>query len=288
MATILTLQQRLISIGIYLCLLIPLQGVAQIAVPPLQQRVTDLTATLDATQRQTLEETLRQIEVTRGAQVAVLIVSSTQPETIEEYALRVAETWQLGRKGIDDGVLLVVAKQDRALRFEVGYGLEGAMPDAVTKRIISETITPYFKRNDFYGGIDAGMRQVARLIEGERLAAPEPEPVRDNAPSGNGFGALLIAALAGAGILRGIFGRLLGATLTAGLVAFLSWFLFSSILMSIVIGVLALVFALFMGSGIGPMGPGSYRGGGGWGTGGGGGFGGRGGGFGGGGASGRW
>lgn len=281
--------RQLLLVALCLYLLLPTPLVAQLAIPPLQQRVTDLAATLSTTQRQQLEETLGQIETSRGAQVAVLIVNSTLPETIEEYALRVAEKWQLGRKGIDDGVLLVVAKEDRALRFEVGYGLEGAIPDAVSKRVISEVITPYFKRNDFYGGIDAGIRQIDRLIEGERLPPADNRPgnARDGAPNSNSLGAILVAALIGGGILRAMFGRLLGATLTAGVVAFLSWLLFSSLAMALVIGLIALFFSLFSG-GRGMMGGGGFPGGG-WGRGGGGGgFGGRGGGFGGGGASGRW
>lgn len=254
---------------------------AQAPVPPLQQRVTDLTSTFNAAQRQSLEDTLRQIETRHGAQIAVLLINSTAPEAIEQYSLRVAETWKLGRKGVDDGILLVVAKQDRALRFEVGYGLEGAIPDAIAKRIVSDTIVPYLKNDDFYGGINAGIAQVSRLIEGEPL--PPPETPNNSAPN-NGFAAIIIAAFAGAGILRALFGRLIGATLNAGLVGFLSWLVLGSLGMALVIGVIALLFTLLSGSGIGPMGPGQYRGGGGFG----GGFGGRGGGFGGGGASGRW
>ncbi len=124
---------------------------AQVAVPPLAGRVTDQTATLTTEQMAGLEQTLRAFEAKKGSQLALLIVPSTQPETIEQYALRVAEQWKLGRKKVDDGAILVVAKIDRALRIEVGYGLEGALNDATSKRIISEIITPRFKQGDFYG-----------------------------------------------------------------------------------------------------------------------------------------
>src|SRR5476649_388305 len=132
---------------------VPFSAGAQIAVPPLTGHVTDQTATLTAEQANSLEQTLQSFEAKKGSQLAVLIVSSTAPETIEQYALRVAEQWKLGRKKIDDGAILVVAKNDRALRIEVGYGLEGPLNDATSKRIISEIITPYFKQGDFYGGI---------------------------------------------------------------------------------------------------------------------------------------
>jgi len=129
---------------------------AEVAVPALQARVTDLSGTLSAQQSGDLEAMLREFEARKGSQIAVLLVPTTSPETIEQYAMRVAEQWKLGRKGTDDGALLLIAKQDRAMRIEVGYGLEGALPDAVAKRIISETITPYFKRSDFMAGYGLG------------------------------------------------------------------------------------------------------------------------------------
>ena len=145
---------------------------ADVGVPPLARRVTDLTATLDAAQREALETRLAAIEQRKGAQVAVLIVPSTQPETIEQYAVRVFEQWKLGRKDVDDGVLLLVAKDDRRVRIEVGYGLEGAIPDAAASRIIAEYLTPHFRAGDFAGGIDAAVEVIGRLIDGEALPAP--------------------------------------------------------------------------------------------------------------------
>src|SRR5581483_7294982 len=139
-----------------------------IEVPPLKARVTDMTGTLNGQQRGSLEQTLAEFEARKGAQLAVLIVPTTQPETVEQYAVRVEEAWKLGRKGVDDSVLLVVAKNDRRLHFEVGYGLEGVLPDAIAKRIIDNDIVPRFRENDFYGGIRAGMDRVMRVVEGEK------------------------------------------------------------------------------------------------------------------------
>ena len=149
-------------------------AVAEVPVPALEARVTDLTGTLTAEQRGALEESLRAFEALKGAQLAVLLVPTTAPETIEQYAIRVAEAWKLGRKGVDDGLLLLVATDDRRMRIEVGYGLEGAVPDAIAKRVIAETITPYFRQGDIPGGIEAGMQQLMRVVDGEPLPPPAP------------------------------------------------------------------------------------------------------------------
>ncbi|HSD60573.1 MAG TPA: YgcG family protein, partial [Burkholderiales bacterium] len=146
---------------------------AEVPVPPLQARVTDLTRTLSGGQQAALERRLAAFEQKKGSQVAVLIVPSTRPETIEQYAIRVAEQWKLGRKGVDDGALLLVAKDDREVRIEVGYGLEGVLPDATAKRIISEVIVPRFRQGDFAGGIDAGVGRMISVIEGEPLPPPQ-------------------------------------------------------------------------------------------------------------------
>src|SRR5216117_683174 len=145
---------------------------AEVAVPPLKARVTDLTGTLSGTQQQDLERRLREFESRKGSQIAVLMLPSTQPETIEEYSIRVADAWKIGRSKIDDGVILVIAKNDRKLRVEVGRGLEGAIPDAVAKRVVSDVITPHFRSGDFYGGVAAGTGALMKLIEGEGLPAP--------------------------------------------------------------------------------------------------------------------
>jgi uncharacterized protein len=142
---------------------------ALMPVPRLTARVTDLTGTLTPEQRQTLEQRLRQFETAKGSQVAVLIVPTTEPEAIEQYGIRVVEAWKLGRQKVDDGALLLVAKNDRALRIEVGYGLEGALPDAIAKRIIEEIIVPRFRADDFAGGITAGVEQ---MHQGDRRRTP--------------------------------------------------------------------------------------------------------------------
>ena len=254
---------------------------AEVIVPPLVGRVTDQTATLNSEQKATLEQTLQAFEAKKGSQIAVLIISSTAPETIEQYALRVAEQWKLGRKKVDDGAILVVAKTDRALRIEVGYGLEGALNDATSKRIISEIITPRFKQGDFYGGITAGVEQIIRVIDGE----PLPEPNRKL--SGGDFNiqqyipVIFILALVIGGMLRAIVGRFPSAILTGGAVAIVAWLFAGALSFALGAGVIALLFTL-LGGGMGGYGMGGRHGGLG------GGFGGGGGGFGGGGASGRW
>lgn len=261
---------------------------AEVAVPPLTARVTDLTATLTAEQRDSLERELGAFEERKGSQMAVLIVPTTQPEAIEQYSLRVAEAWKLGRKGVDDGILLLVAKDDRALRIEVGYGLEGVIPDAVAKRVISEIIIPYFKQGDLYGGIQAGVDRLIRLIDGEPLPPPR---ARDN--SWTGIYDLLpfafIAAVVGGGLLRALFGRLVGASVAGGIVGLAAWTIMGSVLAALLGGIIVFLFVLMAGLRVAPGGYGGWSGGG-WGGGGGGrgGFGGGGGGFGGGGASGKW
>src|ERR1700742_4315712 len=147
---------------------------ADVAVPPLSGRVVDQTGTLSSDTIASLTQTLKDLQARKGSQIAVLIVPTTAPETIEQYSIRVAEAWKIGRKKIDDGALLVVAKNDRHLRIEVGYGLEGALTDATTKRIIDEVITPKFKAGDFAGGIAAGVNRMIGVIDGEKLPAAEP------------------------------------------------------------------------------------------------------------------
>ncbi len=259
---------------------------AEVPVPPLSTRVTDLTATLDAQQIQALESRLAAFETKKGAQLAVLLVPTTQPETIEQFALRVAEAWKLGRKGVDDGALLLVAKDDRALRIEVGYGLEGALNDATAKRIIAEIITPFFKRGEFYAGIDAGTAAMMRVIDGE----PLPPPQRAAASGTYDIESLLFIAfglvVVVGGILRTLLGRFPAAALMGGTLGLLAWLVAASLFAALLVGVMAFVFVLLGGSGRGFGGHGSGLGGGSYG--GGGGFSGGGGGFGGGGASGRW
>lgn len=146
------------------------------AIPPLSARVTDTAGLLDPGQRSALESVLADYEAQKGTQIAVLTVSSTAPETIEQYGIRVADAWKIGRKGTADGVILIVAKDNprdlRRLRIEVGRGLEGAITDAASKRIIDEDIAPHFRQGDFYGGLVAGTSRIKSLLEGESLPPP--------------------------------------------------------------------------------------------------------------------
>jgi uncharacterized protein len=271
---------------------------AQVPVPSPGGRVTDQTSTLTDRQKSALEQTLRSFEDRKGSQVAVLIVSSTAPETIEQYALRVAEQWKPGRKNVDDGALLVVAKDDRTLRIEVGYGLEGALTDAASKRIISEIIVPRFRQGDFHGGIAAGVDRMLRVIDGEPL--PKPEGRRPGGARGIGsfLPVMLILALVVGMVLHTVLGRFPGAVVTGGAVTAVAWMLAGAISVALIAGVIAFLFTLLgggmggrglRGGGLGGgFGGGGFSGGGGGFSGGGGGFSGGGGGFGGGGASGNW
>jgi uncharacterized protein len=193
----------------------------------------------------------------------------------------------LGRKNVDDGALLVVAKNDRALRIEVGYGLEGALNDATSKRIISEVITPRFKQGDFYGGITAGVGQIIRVIDGEPLPRPSGQPAGGIGDMQQYVPVIFILALVVGGLLRSVLGRFPGALVTGGGVAVIAWLFAGALSIALAAGVLALFFTLLSG-GMGGYGVGGHRGGFGTGGFGRGGFGGGGGGFGGGGASGRW
>ncbi len=260
------------------------------AVPALRARVTDLTATLSADQRGRLEAKLADFERQKGSQIAVLIVPTVKPETIAEYALRVVEAWKLGRKGVDDGALLLIAKEDRQLRIEVGYGLEGALNDATAKRIVSETIAPRFKQGDFYAGIDAGIDSMIKVIGGEPL--PPPRQSKRASDFGGGFETLIfigfILVFVVGGILRAVFGHFLAAGIVGAVAAIAAALLLSSLFFAIVVGIIAFIFSLTAGAGGGWHSGGSSWGGGSLGGFSGGGFSGGGGSFGGGGASGSW
>jgi len=276
-------------------------ALAQVPVPPLKARVTDLTGTLNHEQRTALEQTLAEFESRKGSQIAVLLVPTTKPEAPVEYGVRVFDSWKLGRKGVDDGVLLVVAKNDRKLHLEVGYGLEGILPDAIAKRIIENDVVPRFKEGDFYGGVRAGVDRIMRVVEGESL----PPPIARGHPQAEGFPVgwiipLFFLVVIGGGILRAIFGRFMGSGIIGTVAGIAGWAILGSTIAALVIGFIVFVFGLLGGASFG----GSRRGwgGGGWSSGGfgggswgGGGFGGGGGGFsggggssGGGGASGSW
>ena len=264
----------------------------EVAVPALSARVTDLTGTLGAEQRAALDGKLAALEKDKGSQIAVLILPTTQPETIEQFGIRVAEAWKIGRKRVDDGVIIIVAKNDRRMRIEVGYGLEGAIPDAIAKRIISERMAPRFGQGDFAGGITDAVDALDKLVRGETLPPPSAAPASGNPPeadAGNGL-MFLIVVLLMAGALRSMFG-LLGSLGAAGLAGWLAWGIFASLGIAGAAALLAFVFSFirlgrsgWQSGGFGGGLPGGFGGGGGGGSS----WGGGGGGFGGGGASGSW
>lgn len=266
---------------------------AEVAVPNLTQRITDLTNTLSAEQLSHVEEILTTLEKTEGSQLAVLIVPTSKPESIEAFSLRVVEKWKLGRKGTDDGVLLLVAKDDRKIRIEVGYGLEGAITDLSAGRIIKEYITPEFRQGRFYNGILAGTGQVANLIKGEPLPAPTTSQGSSEFDGESMMPILVMGSSFLSGFLAPLLGRILTVSMLAAGGALLIWFttqsLFLAALTALFIGIFSSAFSAPRSS--------TYRDGGGHGGGfgggggfssGGGGFSGGGGGFGGGGASGGW
>ncbi|MBA7466358.1 hypothetical protein ES707_01538 [subsurface metagenome] len=243
-----------------------LPAFALVAVPQLTGRVVDQTGTLSSGDVAQLTQTLADLERRKGSQIAVLIVPTTDGEAIEQFSLRVAEAWKIGRKKVDDGVLLVIAKNDRKLRIEVGYGLEGVLTDVTTKRIIDEVITPRFKSGDFAGGISAGVNRMIGLVNGEKL--PEPAPPhwdkgqQFNPEDFNPF--WLFFAFVVSSILRSTLGRLVGSILTGVLVAGLAWFLLSNILVAIGAGLLAFFFTMlidFASSGTGGTSTGGWSGG---------------------------
>lgn len=263
-----------------------------VPVPPLAAPVTDLTGTLTPTQRQALDTRLLAFSRAKGSQIAILIVPTTAPEAIEQYSIRVAEAWKLGRKGLDDGVLVLVAKDDRAMRIEVGYGLEGAIPDAVAKRIVAEVMAPRFRAGDFAGGLDDAVDRLIGLVNGEALppAASQPRDGGNGQLSGRqqlALGVLVLVILAGealrlalgpmlaavaAGTASTVLGGVVAGSLAFGVALGVAGFTV------VLLGVFNLLMLLLSGGGWG----------GGRGGGGGQGFSGGGGGFGGGGASGRW
>jgi uncharacterized protein len=270
---------------------------AQIPLPALDARLTDLTGTLTAAQQSALEEKLMAFERRKGAQIAVLILPTTQPEDIAQFGIRLGDAWKIGREGPDDGAILIVAKDDRAMRIEVGRGLEGALTDAASSRIINDTIAPLFKQGDFNGGINAGVDQMIRVVDGEPLPAPDKRWQPDRKDQGGPFPALLMGILLGSVFLRSMIGRGPASFGGGAAAAAVVWFATSSLTFAGIVFVGFFLLILVLGGGIG--GRASGRRGGGWSSGGfgggsggsfggGGGFSGGGGSFGGGGASGRW
>lgn len=269
-------------------------------VPPLTGHVIDQSQTLDTAQAQALERKLSAFEQAHGTQLVILLIPSTQPEDIAAFAQRVGDTWKIGRRDVGDGLLIVVAKQDRRIRIEVAKALEGAVPDLAASRIIEQAIKPAFKAGDYAGGLNLGVDQLMARIQGENL--PEPTSTRNGLSQHKGegfqFNDLVVFGLIGIpilfGVLSAVLGRKLGALATGTVGGLLVWVVTASLFLAIGAGIVAIMLALTMGNGGRRGGPGSWRGppmGGGWGGGGrsGGGWSSGGGGdFGGGGASGNW
>lgn len=299
-------QAAIILVALATCLGVTAQAQNLQTIPALTARVIDTSGTLDAAQAQALEAKLAAFEKARGSQIVILMVATTLPEDITDYTQRVGDTWKIGRKDIGDGLLLIVAKNDRTVRIGTSKTLEGAIPDLAARQIITNAITPRFKQGDFAGGLNAATDQIMARISGENLAAPEAGRGAGSKPGFRWMDMALFLFFAvpiGARMLSGVLGRKLGAVVTGAGVGALAWLFTSSLLLAGVAGVIGLVFALVAslgslaglgglggsrGSGRGGFGGGGFGGGSGGGGGGGGFSSGGGGNFGGGGASGNW
>ncbi len=283
---------------IFLVLFLLIGGVtasAEVEVPKITRAVTDLTGSLSTQQLNELEGTLRSFSSTRGSQIAVLIVPTTEPEAIEQFSIRVVDEWKLGRMGIDDGVLLLVALNDRTMRIEVGKGLEGILPDAKAKRIIDDVIIPEFKAGNIYAGVYNGVAAIAKIVLQEEL--PPPTAASQSTKNSSlvhtilNFLPVLFIGVNFLGIAaRKAFGPLIAASLFGAIALFVTLFL-GPLFLAIMVGII--VFLVVFSAGSGGSGRSGYGGiGRGYSSGYSGrsmgSFGGGGGGFSGGGASGRW
>ena len=233
--------------------------------PTITSRVTDTTGTLSSSQIAQLESQLRALEEKKGSQIAIVIVPSTEPEAIEQYAIRLGEKVKIGRKKVDDGVIIVVAKNDQKTRIEVGYGLEGAIPDVLANRVRREAMNPLFRQGQMFEGLLAGTAALTKLIEGEQLPAPA---IKDNPsfrPPGEDWVSFLVVGLVlvvmFGGILTSIFGRFFGSTVVGGIAGGAAWVVTSAMFAGVAAGVLAFIFSLVLAGTI--RGGGSGRGGGG-------------------------
>lgn len=284
------LKATLTALGLMLFLASSFAFAELVAIPELKTRVTDLTQTLSPDQQSQLEQKLAAFEAKKGSQIAVLIVPTTQPEDIAQYSIRVVDAWKLGREKSDDGLLILIAKDDKKSRIEVGYGLEGAVNDLTAHRIRTEVMRPLIRAGDIFGGIDAGVNQLIKVIDGEAL--PAPSSAASNGKSiENLLPILLFGGLISGLFLRSIFGTFFGSAINGGLLGGIVALLGVALGGAAIFAFVAFIVTMMMGGGGGinggiPTG-GSY-GGGGFGGGSGGWGGGGGGGFGGGGASGDW
>ena len=250
----------LVSFGLYAA-----EGDPQ-PIPKYEKRVIDLTATLTAEDEARISARLKAFEAEKGAQIAVLIVGTTQPEAIFDYAMRVAENWKIGRKGVDDGVLFLIAKNDRKMQILTGPGLQGALTDAMSKRIISEIVGPKFRAGEFAAGIDLGVEKIIALLKGEALPPPVKKRVASGSVNVESFLMLgFVAALVVGPLLRSLLGRFMGAGATGAVTGAAAWWLAGGMLFPIVAGAVIFIVVLLMGV---MNFAGGRGGGGGWSTGG--------------------
>ena len=259
----------------------------EVPVPALTAPVVDMAQLLTPDQANSIDSKLRAFNQRKGAQLQLLTVPSTKPEAVEQYSMRVVEAWKLGRKGVDDGVLLIIVKDTHDIRIEVGTGLEGALPDVTASRIIRNVMYPKFRAGQFYEGINEATDQIIKVIDGEALPDVVQSPRHQNNQN-LPWPLLLFGAIAIGSVLRGIFGRLAGASITSVIVGSLVWWFLGTMLIAIMGAVFAFIFVVSSGGRGGWTSGGGFGGGGFGGGGGGGGWSGGGGGFSGGGASGRW
>lgn len=269
--------RRALALAFLLFACLPAWAQQAAAIPALTSPVVDATGTLSAEQKQQLEQQALALQQRKGSQLQVLVVSSTQPETVEQYTQRVFDQWKLGRQGVDDAVILVVAKDDRRVRIQPGYGLEGAIPDAIANRVIQEYLVPKFRAGDYGGGIADATAQLVKLIDGEPLPAPVSDN-RGNEGNGGGWIFALFAAFIAASIVRGVFGKApkgVRSLFTGGAAGGVAWLLSSLIPLAGIAGFIGLIYGLMSvsaGRYARHGGWGGFGGGGGWG---GGGFGGQ-------------
>ncbi len=263
-------------------------------VPKLERRVTDLTGSISAPDEARIEQRIRALEQGKGAQIVVLMVDTTEPEAIFDYTMRVAEAWKIGRKGVDDGIVFVIAKGDRKMQILTGPGIQGVVTDAMAKRVIAEIVAPRFREGRFADGVFDGVDKLAGLVEGEALPPPPTKKRASKNVDYQGFIVFAVfAALFVAPILRSLVGRFLGAVATGAVTGLAAWFIVGGLIFPIVVANIVTLVALFAGlmnfrRGGGWHGGGWSSGGGGWSSGGGDSFSGGGGSFDGGGASGDW
>lgn len=275
--------RRALALALLLLACSPAWAQRAAAIPALTSPVVDATGTLGVEQKRQLEQQALALQQRKGSQLQVLMVASTQPETIEQYTQRVFDQWKLGREGVDDAVILVVAKDDRRARIQTGYGLEGAIPDAIANRVIQEYLAPKFRAGDYGGGIADASAQLVKLIDGEPLPAPVGDDRVKEGDGGGGWLFALFAAFIAATLVRGVFGRApkgLRSLFTGGAAGGVAWLLSSILPLAGLAGFFGLIYGLMSVS------AGRYAHHGGWGGFGGGGWGG--GGFGSGGGGGGW